>query len=278
MYKNIPGVYSIMCTINKKQLIGETKNVKKRLTQHKNRLLNNTHENPYFQKAFNKYGLENFEFKLIEYCELENCKIREHYYCNLYNTHNKQKGYNIRATGLDLKGKMSQETIEKIKNSLKNSEKFKQRDSGKGMRGKKHSKETKLKMSNSAKGKIVSEQTKKNMSEALKKRIRTKESSEKIVFSRKNNSSIWHSEATKEKMSKASKGKSKSKSHCESMKLSRYKAIIQYDLNGNFVKEWLGASQVRDELGYSQTCITAVCNNLRKTHKNFIWKYKEQII
>ena len=40
------------------------------------------------------------------------------------------------------------------------------------------------------------------------------------------------------------------------MKLARYKPILQYALNNNFIKEWLGASQVRDELGYNQSHIT----------------------
>jgi group I intron endonuclease len=276
MYKDIPGIYSILCIPNNKQLIGETQNVKKRLSQHKNRLINNTHENPYFQKAFNKYGLKNFEFKLLEYCQLEDCKIREHYYCNLYNTHNSKKGYNIRPTGLDLKGKMLKETIEKIKNSLKNSEKFKNRDSGKGMRGKSHTEETKLKMSNSAKGKILSQETKNKLSISLKNRVIKEETLKKIVITRKANNTIWHSEATKEKMSKSSKGKPKSKLHCENIKLSLYKSVLQYDLEGNFIKELLGASQIRDVLGYNQSNITSVCNGLRKTHKGYIWKYKEK--
>lgn len=31
-----------------------------------------------------------------------------------------------------------------------------------------------------------------------------------------------------------------------------------------------------DKLGYNQSNITGVCNGLRKTHKNFIWKYKQK--
>jgi hypothetical protein len=85
-----------------------------------------------------------------------------------------------------------------------------------------------------------------------------------------------HSNETKEKMRMAAFGKKKSKEHRENMKLSRYKVVLQYDLDGNFIKEWLGASQIRDELGYNQSNITGVCNGLRKTHKNYIWKYKKK--
>ena len=95
-----------------------------------------------------------------------------------------------------------------------------------------------------------------------------------MIVGRKNH---HHSNETKEKMSKSSFGKKKSKEHIKNMKLSRYKPVLQYDLNGNFIKEWLGASQIRDELGYNQSNITGVCNGLRKTHKNYIWKYKKKV-
>lgn len=85
-----------------------------------------------------------------------------------------------------------------------------------------------------------------------------------------------HSKETKLKMKLSSLGRKKSKEHIQNMKLARYKPILQYDLNGNFIKEWLGASEVRDVLGYNQSNITGVCNGLRKTHKKFIWKYKEK--
>ncbi len=85
-----------------------------------------------------------------------------------------------------------------------------------------------------------------------------------------------HSKETIEKMSRVKKGKKITEEHCENIKLSLYKPVLQYDLDGNFIKEWLGASQIRDVLGYNQSNITGVCNGLRKTHKKFIWKYKEK--
>lgn len=94
-----------------------------------------------------------------------------------------------------------------------------------------------------------------------------------MIVGRKNHN---HSDETKQKMRKASLGKKKSKEHINNMKLSRYKPILQYDLDGNFIKEWLGASQIRDMLGYNQSNITGVCNGLRKTHKGYIWKYKKK--
>lgn len=277
MFEELPGVYMIKCNSTEKYIIGETGNVKKRLSYHVQNLKGNRHENPYLQKAWNKYGEDKFSYHVLEYCDFFECKIREDYYCKLYDSHNHDKGFNLRATGLDLKNKTSQNTIDKIKLSQKNSEKFKNRDVGKGMRGKKHSEETKLKMSNSAKGKTASQETKDKLSKASKGRIRTEESLKKQYVTRKNNSDIWHSEETKNKISSSNKGKTRSNECKEQMKLNRYKPVLQYDLNGNFIKEWLGASEIRDVLGYNQGNITSVCNELRKTHKKFIWKYKEKV-
>jgi len=276
MFEGLPGVYMIKCISTGKYIIGETGNVKKRLAYHVQNLKGNRHENPYLQNAWNKYGEDKFSYHVLEYCNFSECKIREDYYCKLYDSHNNDKGFNLRPTGIDLKSKFPQETKDKIKKSLQTSEKFKNRDSGKGMRGKKHSGETKLQMSNSAKGKILSKETRKKISEARKGKKLKKESILKQIDSRKKNNNPWHTDITKQKISESNKGKAKSKTHCENMKLSRYKTVLQYDLHGNFIKEWLGASQIRDELGYNQSNITGVCNGLRKTHKGFIWKYKKK--
>lgn len=58
--------------------IGQSINYKKRWETHKTRLRNNTHENRYLQRAWNKYGESAFEFKVIqEYNETTKEKLTE---------------------------------------------------------------------------------------------------------------------------------------------------------------------------------------------------------
>ncbi len=83
-----------------------------------------------------------------------------------------------------------------------------------------------------------------------------------------------HSKETKQKIRNSSLGRKQSKEHVHNSTLTKYKTIIQYDLEGNFINEWLGASYVRDKLGYNQGNITAVCNGKRSTAHGYIWKYK----
>lgn len=267
MLETKPGIYIITCISTKKCLIGETGNVRKRVNYHIQNLKGNRHENPYLQNAWNKYGYDNFSFDVLEYCEFDQCKIREDFYCKLYNTHNPKKGFNIRPTGEDLKNKFSKEHIGKIKNSLKTSEKFKNRDSGKGMRGKSHSEETRKKISESNLGKKHSEETKNRLSKILKGRLRKKESIEKQITTRKNNNKKWHTEETKEKMRKPHNIR-RNKS-CYDYNLP----IEQLDRYGNFINVYKNADYISIE--YDKYKVLETCNGKRKTYKKFIWKYKQ---
>lgn len=50
------------------------------------------------------------------------------------------------------------------------------------------------------------------------------------------------------------------------------KTVIQYDLDGNFIKEWKSATDVGREVRFG---IYQCVNGKRKTAFGYIWKYKE---
>lgn len=52
------------------------------------------------------------------------------------------------------------------------------------------------------------------------------------------------------------------------------KPIIQYDKDGNFIKEWDCANDVERVLGISNKHIGSVCLGKRKSCGGYIWKYK----
>ena len=55
----------------------------------------------------------------------------------------------------------------------------------------------------------------------------------------------------------------------------RSKPVLQYDLEGNFIKEWVSINEcVRN--GYNQGNVAACCRGKRKYHKGFIWRYKNE--
>ena len=62
------GIYVIRNIINDKCYYGSAKNIKRRWTKHKSQLKYNRHENVILQRAWNKYGEENFMFEIVEKC------------------------------------------------------------------------------------------------------------------------------------------------------------------------------------------------------------------
>ena len=79
-HKNKCGIYKI--TINNKIYIGSSKNIKNRLNTHLKTLKNKTHHNHTMQNLYNKYGIDNIYFEVIETCLEENRISREKYYIN----------------------------------------------------------------------------------------------------------------------------------------------------------------------------------------------------
>jgi len=80
-----------------------------------------------------------------------------------------------------------------------------------------------------------------------------------------------HTAKTKEKIKTKRLG---SKQTFETI-TKKSKPIIQYTLDGKFVKEWIGASQAMKELGIDKALIGRVCKGLKKSAGGFKWSYKE---
>jgi len=132
-------------------------------------------------------------------------------------------------------------------------------DGGDGVLGYKVSKETREKMSKIAKGRKLSEET-----------------IVKIVEARKG---YKHSEETKRKISNKKLGKSLSKEHKDKLFKGRdkhtNKPILQYDLEGNFIREWESATIASKVLNFNRNCIRMCVRGERKHHNNFIWVSKK---
>jgi len=56
---------------------------------------------------------------------------------------------------------------------------------------------------------------------------------------------------------------------------NKRKPVLQFDLQGNFIREWKSAMEIKRKLNYNNSNISANCLNKRKSAYRFIWKYKE---
>jgi len=127
------GVYSITSKINNKRYIGSAFDLKRRKQGHLYALRKRQHENPHLQNHVNKYGLDDLQFFILEFCQKEKLIEREQYWYDLI-----QPEFNICKEARSV------------------------------MFGRKHTIEAKRKIGEKNKGNIHSEEAKRRMSESLK--------------------------------------------------------------------------------------------------------------
>ena len=82
-------------------------------------------------------------------------------------------------------------------------------------------------------------------------------------------------EATKLKM-KASSGNTRKRMLLNNPAFKKIKPILQYDLKGNFIKEWTSSSEAEKELGYLRECVFRACQKESKRYKNSLWRFKTE--
>lgn len=94
-----PIVYEITCLINDKRYIGSSgkrNRLNRRFTEHRYKLKKGVHENCYLQSSWNKYGEENFEFKVLEHVQdIEILLERESYFIELHKSWHRDFGFNL---------------------------------------------------------------------------------------------------------------------------------------------------------------------------------------
>lgn len=224
MKRKIIGVYFIKNKITGKFYVGHSVDIEKRFNAHKSYLRRGKHHSIYFQRAWDKYGEENFDFIIHKECDTEEESIElEQYFIDnfkeqLYNTSNEANFGGDLLTG----NPRREEIIEKRKNTCRQQylnmskedriKRYSKFGAKNGMYGKTHTPEVRKILSEVNKGKKPpvtgksyceyfgdekANQLKKNLSEHAKQRT-----GEKNPFYGRH-----HSEETKEKLRQINLGK-----------------------------------------------------------------------
>ena len=81
-YEDYAGVYCITCEKNNKVYIGCSNCIIYRWGTHIKELTKNNHVNRELQRDFNRYGIENFRFEVLETCLEDEIYEYETYYIN----------------------------------------------------------------------------------------------------------------------------------------------------------------------------------------------------
>lgn len=95
------GIYIIINNLNNKKYIGQSVNIERRLKEHKRRAFNSSLKfyNCPLYLAIRKYGIENFDFLVLEECQKKDLNNREKYWINYYETNDNLFGYNLTKGG-----------------------------------------------------------------------------------------------------------------------------------------------------------------------------------
>ena len=117
--QSTPGIYKITSITSGKIYIGCASNIRTRINGHLYNLRKDKHNNSYLQRAWTKYGEENFIFEMIEKCDISDLHAREHYWVNELNSLNRSTGYNLKPTDPNGCSIHSEATIEKLRQANK---------------------------------------------------------------------------------------------------------------------------------------------------------------
>jgi group I intron endonuclease len=189
------GIYKITNRVNQKFYIGQSKDIEKRWKDHKQE--KSRKQNTILQRAFAKYGIENFDFEVLQECTKEELNELEVKYIAEFKAQGKAE-YNIAEGGYGdpLKYK-TEEELEIIREKVRAAN-----------IGKKLSEEHKRKIGESQTGKKVSDEAKRKISIGNTGKKRSEETKEKHKIAM-NNRSEEEKEKTLEKMRKSYANRSK---------------------------------------------------------------------
>lgn len=239
--KYFQGIYSITNLVNDIVYIGSaTTSFHKRWREHINDLKNGRHFNYKLQKAFDDFGIDNLNFKILEVCNKKHCIVREQYYLDTILFANEDSG-KFDILGYNL--------CRKAGNTL----------------GRKCSNKTKSKISKALKGRLVGEKHpmygKKRDPTWLGRSHTDKSKSKMKIFQASRERSEWELE------------------RLDCYHKLRETPVSKFDLEGNFIKTYNSISEANKEhsksLHYSSH-IGNACRGKVKTAYKFIWKFAEK--
>lgn len=289
--ERICGVYSITNMVNNKVYIGSSVDIYGRWSHHKSHLNKNTHHNSYLQRAWNKYGEEKFEFKIIEKCSEDKCIETEQRWYEYYQSGNKKYGYNL----CDItQGPTRAITIEKLKEGegpvsyekfLQIIEDLTQTTDPISLISKRIGVTYKQIYS------IFKKQTCKELTQAYNFLPRRKdctgsvsETQAKEIIQRLINKEKILDIAKKCNVDTHTVGHIKSHKSWnfltqditfdQSKKIYGNKKVVQYDRDGNYIQTYESISEASRRVGIGTTLITEVCRGQKYTAKGYVWRYQ----
>lgn len=234
-----PVIYGIKNLVNNKIYIGKSTNMKIRKKTHETSFIRKQAVNVHLQRAVDKYGVENFEFLILEEVTLDNINEKEQHWISHFNSFNEKYGYNKTMGGDG--GNLTIETKFKISQTSPN---------------------RKVVYQFNSKGELIK---KWNGVRDIERELKFLSStiSKACAINTNNNSAYGFYWSYNENLNNFS-GIGQ-----ENNKLQ----IQQFSLEDKLIKTWSSISTAAKETNSSKSSIIRCCKNKQKTCNNFIWKY-----
>lgn len=248
------GIYKIACLTTNKIYIGYSTNLKNREEKYKN---TNIPTQLLIKESIEKHGWEYHIFEVIEYCKKEQLKEKERYWIKYFNSFENGLNGNRGGGGPIVHSEETRSKISKLR------------------KGTKQSAITILKRSQSMKDKGNVSVYQFSLDGKLIKK-----------FDSLTNACIANNISIKciGDIAASCSGRQKTArgylwSYTEIPPPSSYKNIrqniLQYDLEGNFIKEYHSAKQAGEEIKQNGNSISDCLNGRQKTAFGYKWKYKQ---
>jgi group I intron endonuclease len=226
-------IYKITNNITSQIYIGSSIVIKDRIRRHFKDLKANKHHSLKMQRSYNKYGKESFHIEYLITVPEQYRQKIEQWFLD----NNECYFNNEKIVGKPSIGRIrSEEEKEKLRKRMLGNELWKL-------------------------NKPMSKEGRESISKSSKNRKWTKEQKEKLSIAKLGNlgrKGQPHKESTKQKISINSPKKKK---------------VLQFELNGNFIKKWDSVIEAAKTLNISKESIQSCCNNKNKTGHGYIWRY-----
>lgn len=257
------GIYIIKNKVNNKVYVGQSKKLEQRYGGHLYRLEKKEHHNEILQRAFNKYGADNFEYNILEEVLNDNTlNEREKYWIDFYGGINCNNIYNLKDPLLNEHSDYVRKKLSKA-NSGKNNPNY----------GNKWTEEMKKEASIIKKGKSWEElygedkakEMKENASKSQEGRTHSEEVKDKI---RQHNIGEKNPAYGKGDRQRGDKNPMFGKPS------TKRRIVLQFDKNNNLIKEYEFLSEVKND-GFHIGNVAFAAKGKLKSAGGFIWKFKD---
>jgi group I intron endonuclease len=243
----MPGIYKWTSPTNR-VYVGQSKDLDKRKKWYMSDGIRNA-QMPKLKRSFNKYGIDNHIYDIIEHCTIEQLDEKEIHWGLFYNT--LEHGLNCKL------GEQNSIFSESTKKKMSDAQK-------KHTRTPEHEQNRQISLR-----KVWDE--KNRIREEIKRNKQpfhhTPETKKRI--SEKTTGVPKHTKESKSRLSEV--GKKRDMTKC----INKGIPVLQYTKDGVFIKEWNNSSSAEKYLGKSGDGIRSCIRGDQKSAYGFIWKTKE---